>query len=94
MEAKHIKVVKCSDQDCKIHLDNTLGMDEYDLSDYYNENRLIDISGSMWKYVKSERLDPDGFTHIVNKTNDSCEMIVLFYNGGASKDEVVQWAFE
>lgn len=94
MEAIHLKVVQCSQDECLEHQKKTNAMDELDISDYYAEHSLIHIDSVLWKYVKKEQLDPCGFTHVLNKTSTECEMIVYFYNGGTHEDEIVKEAVE
>ena len=90
MQAMHLKLVKCSSQECSKILNDTLGMDEYELSDYLYDNNFIQVGGAFWKYALKEKLDAYGFTKVLNKTKDSCELLTLFYNGGCHVDEIVE----
>lgn len=90
MQAMHLKLVKCSSEECGKILNDTLGMDGYELSDYLEDNDFIHLDGALWKYVLNEKLDSSGFTKVLNKTKDSCELITLFYNGGCHVSEIVE----
>ena len=90
MQAMHLKLVKCSSKECGKILNETLGMDSYELSDYLFDNNFIQVDGALWKYTLKEQLDACGFTKVLNKTKDSCELITLFYNGGCHEDEIVE----
>ena len=90
MQAMHLKLVKCSSQECSKILNDTLGMDGWGFSDYLFDNNFIQVDGTFWKYTLKENLDASGFTKVLNKTKDSCELITLFYNGGCHEDEIVE----
>ena len=90
MQAMHLKLLKCSSQECSKILNDTLGMDEYELSDYLFDNSFIQVDGVFWKYVSKVELDASGFTKVLCKTKDTCEILTLFYNGGCHENEIVE----
>ena len=90
MQAMHLKLVKCYSQECSKILNDTLGMDDWGFSDYLFDNSFIQVDGAFWKYISKEELDACGFTKVLYKTKDTCEIITLFYNGRCYEDEIVE----
>lgn len=94
MEAKHIRLVKADESKVAAYTNKTVGMDEFELSDYMCDAKLLLLNGKLWEYRLVEDLDPCGFTHVLKDEENTKELITLWYNGGACLDEIVEWAFK
>lgn len=86
----HVKLGLCSKEEVKIHLDATLGMDEYELSDYLHKNKVYVVDGVWWTIIHKKELEEYGFTHIIEKDRSYTEFITQFYNGGTCLSEIVE----
>lgn len=74
-----------------IHLAAIEKFDKYsdELYDYLQRNDIKYLNGVVYKgYI--EDLDPYGFTTCTENENGSTEIVALWYNGGASLDEVLE----
>lgn len=94
MEAKYVRLIKADSSTVSMYLNDVVGMDEYELSDYMGANNLIMLNGSLWVYDLREELDPRGFTHVLQDDDGVKEVIALWYNGGAGLEEIIEWAFK
>ena len=90
MQAMHIKLTKC-DECLEQSVEEKIStMDEYEASDYLSDQSLLFVNERLWKYVLKDKLDPEGFTKVLNLTDNSCELVTLFYNGGCHENGIVE----
>lgn len=89
-QTMHVKLGLCGKEEVKIHIDATLGMNEYELSDYLHDNRLYVVDGVWWTVIYQEALEECGFTHVIEKDRSYVELITQFYNGGTCLSEIVE----
>lgn len=94
MEAKHICLVKADESKVAAYMNKTVGMDEFELSDYMCEMKLLMLNGKLWEYGYVEDLNPHGFTHVLKDEENTKELIALWYNGGACLYEIVELTFK
>ena len=93
MEAMKVILKPLSIQESKIHLENLCKFEEdsWDRDEYLKENGIREIDGNVYKSVETE-LDPCGFANATYNNDGSITVIGLWYNGGASLDEILEEA--
>lgn len=77
---------------CKHFKFKKKGFDSWEESLRENGYRKVFIRDRIIYEVQDEELDPCGFSRVEINKDGSVDYTVLFYNGGGSFDEVLEWA--
>jgi len=95
MEAMKVVLKPLSIAESKVHLEALCKFDEdgYDRYEYCQEHGIREVDGNVYK-TKEIELDPYGFTDATYNQDGTITVVGLWYNGGASLEEIIEEALK